>query len=111
VGQAVSALRAGDLPALGRLLYASHRSSRTWFENSSPELDFLVDGLEEEKGVYGARLTGGGFGGAVMALTSDAFGQEGVGRISEAYLAAFGSRPEIIHALTDDGASLVKVGR
>jgi galactokinase len=108
VGRAVTALRSGDLAALGKLLFASHRSSRTWFENSSPELNFLVDSLEVEKGVYGARLTGGGFGGAAMALTSDAFGQEGVERISDAYLVKFGSRPEILHARTDDGATLVK---
>src|SRR5580658_6865344 len=105
VERGVAFLRAGDLAGLGRLLFASHRSSRTWFENSSPELDFLVDGLEAEEGVYGARLTGGGFGGAAMALTSDAFGERGVGRISEAYLAEFGSRPEVIHARTDDGAT------
>jgi galactokinase len=110
VEQAVAALRAGDLPAMGKLLFASHRSSRTWFENSSPELDFLVDNLEVEKGVYGARLTGGGFGGAVMALTSGVFDQQGVARISEAYLTKFGSRPEILHTLTDDGATLVKAG-
>ena len=60
VEQAVAALNAGDLAAVGKLLLASHRSSRTWFENSIPELDFLVDCLESEKGVYGARLTGGG---------------------------------------------------
>jgi galactokinase len=111
VGQAVAALRVGDLATVGKLLFASHRSSRTWFENSSPELDFLVDGLEVEKGVYGARLTGGGFGGAAMALTSDAFGQQAVDRISEAYLAKFGARPEIIHARTDEGAALVKAAR
>jgi galactokinase len=111
VEQAVAALRAGDLAALGKLLFASHRSSRTWFENSSPELDFLVDCLEVETGVYGARLTGGGFGGAVIALTSDAFGLHGMNRVSGAYMAKFGARPEIIHARTDDGASLVKAGR
>jgi galactokinase len=111
VEQAVVALRAGDLTALGKLLFASHRSSRTWFENSTPELDFIVDGLEVEKGVHGARLTGGGFGGAAMALTSDAFGEPGVNRISEAYLARFGSRPEIVHARTDDGATLVTIGQ
>jgi galactokinase len=110
VGNAVSALRSGDLAALGRLLYASHRSSRTWFENSSPELDFLVDALASERGVYGARLTGGGFGGAVMALTSDAFGPGGAARVSEAYLGRFGSKPETLHTLTDDGATVVKTG-
>ena len=107
VSSAVAALRAGDLTAVGKLLLASHRSSRTWFENSSPELDFLVDNLESEAGVFGARLTGGGFGGAAMALTTDAFGDEAGIRISDAYLARFGSRPEIIHARTGDGAALV----
>jgi galactokinase len=107
VGQAVAAMKSGDLPAVGRLLLASHRSSRTWFENSSRELDFLVDSLEPEEGVFGARLTGGGFGGAVMALTSDEFGAEGVGRVAEAYLARFGSRPDVLQASTEDGASLV----
>jgi galactokinase len=110
VEQAVVELEAGDLAAVGRLLFASHRSSRTWFENSSPELDFLVDCLEAENAVYGARLTGGGFGGAVMALTSDAFGEPEVRRIADAYLARFGARPEVLHALTDDGAALVRRG-
>ncbi len=110
VEQAVTALKAGDLPAVGKLLFASHRSSRTWFENSSPELDFLVDNLEAERGVYGARLTGGGFGGAAMALTSDAFGDQEVQRVAEAYLARFGARPDILHARTADGAELVKKG-
>jgi galactokinase len=108
VGKAVEALRAGDLAALGKLLLASHRSSRTWFENSTKELDFLVDLLEAERGVHGARLTGGGFGGAVMALTSNEFGREGSDRVSEAYFQKFGSKPEVLHALTDDGAALVK---
>jgi galactokinase len=108
VEKAVQALRAADLAAMGKLLLASHRSSRTWFENSSPELDFLVDTLEPEKGVYGARLTGGGFGGAVMALTSDAFNKDGADRVSAAYLSKFGSRPEVLHTRTEDGAALLR---
>ncbi len=55
VEAAVTALRAGDLPAVGRLLTASHRSSQTLFENSTPELDFLVDALAAAPQVYGAR--------------------------------------------------------
>jgi galactokinase len=111
VEQAVAALRSGDLAGLGRLLFASHASSRTLFENSSPELDFLVDRLAAEEGVFGARLTGGGFGGAAMALTSDAFRRPGADRITEAYVGRFGSKPEIIHARTEDGARLVKGAR
>jgi galactokinase len=108
VGRATEALGEGNLPAVGKLLLASHRSSHTWFENSTAELDFLVDALEPEKGVYGARLTGGGFGGAVMAFTSGEFGRPGVERVAEAYLARFGTRPDVLHARTEDGAALVK---
>ena len=107
VEQAVAALRAGDLPAVGRLLFASHRSSRTWFENSSKELDFLVDALESQKGVHGARLTGGGFGGAVMALCSAAFTQAAAQQLSDDYLNRFGKRPDILRARADDGARLL----
>jgi galactokinase len=111
VEQAVGALRSGDMGTLGKLLLASHRSSRTLFENSCPELDFLVDSLESEKGVFGARLTGGGFGGAAMALTDDLFGEDAVRRVSDAYFARFGSRPEVLHTKTGEGAALVTGGR
>ena len=65
---AVEALRAGDLAAVGRLMNQSHESSRTLFENSCPELDFLSSEARNISGCLGARLTGGGFGGAVLAL-------------------------------------------
>lgn len=70
VAACVKALGSGDLERVGDLLFASHASSRDLFENSIPELDTLVELLGERRGdgVVGARLTGGGFGGAVMAL-------------------------------------------
>ena len=61
------ALRRGDVDALGPLLLASHASSRDDMEVSVPELDALVEELVRA-GAYGARLTGGGFGGCVVAL-------------------------------------------
>ena len=64
-----AALRAGDIDALGPLLLASHASLRDDFEVSTPELDLLVE-LLVEAGAYGARLTGAGFGGCVVALAS-----------------------------------------
>lgn len=73
VADMVAALQRGDLRSAGLLLTASHRSSQRLFENSTPRLDRLVDALEGHPAVHGARLTGGGFGGAVMALTTDAF--------------------------------------
>jgi galactokinase len=61
------ALRAGDVDALGPLLLASHASSRDDMDVSIPELDLLVE-LLVTHGALGARLTGGGFGGCVVAL-------------------------------------------
>ena len=107
VAAARTALEAGDLGAVGRLLTASHRSSQRWFENSTAELDFLVDTLVAVPSVYGARLTGGGFGGAVMALTSATFGEADAHAVAAAYQQKFGATPEILHAQTGDGAALI----
>jgi len=106
VAAAVAALRAGDLAAVGGMLTASHRSSQVWFENSTAELDFLVDALTATPEVYGARLTGGGFGGAVMALTSGKFGDAEAQSVAAAYENEFGARPDIRHTQTGDGAAL-----
>ena len=65
----VAALRAGDLQEVGRLFLASHASMRDDFDVSIPALDALVECARRVQGVYGARLTGGGFGGAIVALT------------------------------------------
>ena len=63
------AMVAGDLGEAGRLMIASHQSLATDFEVSTPALDQLVAKLLEVPGVHGARLTGAGFGGCVVALT------------------------------------------
>jgi galactokinase len=59
-------LRRGDIAGFGKLMFASHESSRVNFENSCPELDRLVKAAHNTPGVYGARLSGGGFGGATI---------------------------------------------
>jgi galactokinase len=64
---AADALRAGDAVAFGHLMVASHTSLRDDFAVSTPELDALVE-LCLAQGAYGARLTGAGFGGCVVAL-------------------------------------------
>ena len=68
VFQAIEALNSGDGALLGTLMTASHRSSMVNFENSTAELDLLVDLAIKQKGCLGARLSGGGFGGAIVAL-------------------------------------------
>ncbi len=107
VHDTVEALRQGDLATVGRLLTASHRSSQHWFENSTPALDLLVDLLEKHPAVLGARLTGGGFGGAVMALTKDGFTETDAADIARHYAAKHGRTPEVIHLQAADGAMLV----
>lgn len=62
-------LRAGDLASAGDLMLASHRSLRDLYETSTAQMDDAVDALMATPGVHGARMTGGGFGGCVVALT------------------------------------------
>ena len=68
VRQAVEAFAAGDGAWVGRLMVASHASLRDDFEVSTAALDQLVARLCAVRGVLGARLTGAGFGGCVVAL-------------------------------------------
>jgi galactokinase len=68
VRNCVEAFRSGDLKAAGGLMTASHVSLRDDYEVSTPELDSAVETLLSTPGVYGARLTGAGFGGCVIAL-------------------------------------------
>ncbi|GIK15924.1 MAG: galactokinase [Planctomycetota bacterium] len=69
--EAASALKRGDINALGRLMLASHASLREDFEVSCAELDRLVGLARSVPGIYGARMTGGGFGGCVIVLVRE----------------------------------------
>ncbi len=63
------AVRADDLAGAGRLMVESHESLRLLYATSTPAMDEAVGQICERRGVYGARMTGGGFGGCVVALT------------------------------------------
>jgi galactokinase len=62
------ALAAGDLAAAGRLMREGHASLRDLYETSTPVMDAAVEAWNATPGVYGARMTGGGFGGCIVAL-------------------------------------------
>ena len=68
VQMGVAALESGNLAAFGEMLSNSHESCRTFFENSCPEVDALVEIAQAHPGVYGAKLTGGGWGGCAVIL-------------------------------------------
>jgi galactokinase len=87
VRRVVAALEAGDLGAVGALFREGHESLRVDFEVSIPELDLLVD-LAYERGAAAARMTGGGFGGSVVALV----GEEQAASLAEKVVHAYWER-------------------
>jgi len=105
----VKALAGDDLDAVGAMIAASHASSRDDFGNSTHELDTLAELLNAHDAVYGARLTGGGFGGAVLAMVKPDFGETEAAAIVEAYQAKRPSAPvpTALSVKTTEGASLL----
>ena len=94
-----------DLRAMGQLMFASHQSLRDDYEVSCPELDFLVDQAGQFPGVYGARMTGGGFGGCAIALVDAGDATAFEQTITDAYQGRFGLTPEVYRVAPSDGAA------
>jgi galactokinase len=101
-----NALRAGDGATLGSLMLASHASSRDDMGVSIPELDALVECLHDA-GALGARLTGAGFGGCVVALAPAAAVEQVARDASVAYERRTGRRPQSWIMQAADGATVV----
>lgn len=102
--QASDALEQGDLKLFGRLMAGSHASLRDDFEVSSRELDLMVELAEGQPGVYGARMTGGGFGGCTINLVQETNASKFKEHLAEAYKAEMGREPEIYISSAADGA-------
>jgi galactokinase len=96
VHAAVAAMRAGDPAELGRLFNASHDSQRDDYAVSVPAVDRLVELARQADGVYGARLTGGGFGGSIVLLTRAGRGAAVAGEVARAYGAETGNRAAVL---------------
>ncbi len=96
---AVEALRARDLVRLGRLLAASHASLRDDFEVSLPAIDRLVELAARTPGVYGARLTGGGFGGAIVMIAGADAAADAAAHVAAAYQRESGGRARVLFPL------------
>ncbi len=107
VGEFVEAAAAGDLARMGRLFVASHRSLQHDYEVSCEELDFLVDMATALPGVYGARMTGGGFGGCTVNLLRPDAVASFTERISEAYQERFKVTPHVFTCRPSSGAGRV----
>jgi galactokinase len=101
---AAEALSAGDLRTMGRLMSESHVSLRDDYAVSCEELDVAVDIARAEPGVYGSRMTGGGFGGCTVSLVDNG----AVARVGRAVKEAFAARgwkePELFASKACQGA-------
>ncbi len=104
--QAVAAMSRGDATELGDRMKASHASLRDDFEVSSPGLDTMVACALQEQGCYGARMTGGGFGGCAVALVEAGRRQTFVSHVAASYRAATGNVPTIYVCAATNGAEI-----
>ena len=108
VKKGIVLLKSGDMKAFGHLLYESHESSKVNFENSCKELDILVDIARTVPGVYGSRLTGGGFGGATLTFLHNDSRERFEETIMNEYARQTGRQAIVHFATIAEGACLVK---
>lgn len=100
-----AAAAGGDLTEMGRLFVASHRSMQYDYEITCAEIDFLVDTAIKLPGVYGARMTGGGFGGCTVNLIAPEHADEFRSAMMAAYGERYGLVPTFYDCIPSAGAS------
>jgi galactokinase len=109
--QAAAAVRASQWQKVGDLMYASHKSLRDDYEVSCAELDAIVEiaeGIGPQGGVYGCRMTGGGFGGCTVALVKTDAVQAVTQQIGAAYKEKTGLTATIFGSRPAAGATVIK---
>ena len=94
--QTVAAFKAGDLTRVGQLFGESHVSMRDDYDMSEPEIDTLVEIAQAHPSIYGARLTGGGFGGSIVALAKIGEGRAAGEKIALEYQERTGITPKLL---------------
>jgi len=105
--QAATAMGRGDAVEMGRLMDDSHTSMRDDFEISCDELNTMVAIARQEPGCYGARMTGGGFGGCAVALVHAGAAPAFAGRVAANYQQTTGLTPSLYICQAASGAEVV----
>jgi len=108
VRAAAEALLRRDLKKFGQLMYKSHESLRDDYEVSARELNVMIELAAEIEGVFGARMTGGGFGGCTVNLVAESSVDEFTRAIKTGYAEATGRDPEVYVCTAADGAERVQ---
>jgi galactokinase len=98
-------LKSGDVAEFGRLMSASHASSRDDFANSSPALDALIESAEESPGFLGGKLSGAGWAGCTVNLVASDQAGAFAESVAASYSRRTGTPPEIHVCHAADGAS------
>jgi galactokinase len=107
--EARAALATRDLARFGALMYASHTSLRDDYEVSAPELDAIVNSARATPGVFGARMTGGGFGGSAIVLCTATAREQVSAAIERDFSTRFGRAPGIFAVRASEGAHELEV--
>ncbi len=102
--QGAACLKAGDAEAFGRLMSASHASSRDDFENSSEGLDTLIDVAAKAPGFLGGKLSGAGWAGCTVNLVRPDYAREFSLAVASGYHERTGITPEIHICHASEGA-------
>ena len=107
--EAARALEAGDFGACGRAMNASHISMRDDFEITCPEVDMLAGLAQTVNGVYGSRMTGGGFGGCTITLLEEWAVDKASQMLIDGYRIGMGRDVDLYVCTPSDGARLIPV--
>jgi galactokinase len=106
--EAAAKLERKDYEEVGELMLESHDSLRHDYEVSVPELDFLVEESMKVRGVYGARMTGGGFGGCIVALAQPRAVEPLREQLTRTYRDKFGKEPAMFVTTATAGVSILE---
>ena len=106
---AAEALKRNDVAEFGKLMSHSHCSARDLYEISCEETDFLAEQICNCNGSYGARIMGGGFGGAVVALARSDSAQEISQQVRSAYKEKFGVESDVHIARPSQGTQIIEL--
>ena len=107
---AVEAMEAGDYGTFGELMYGSHASLRDDYEVSCEELDAIVAVARGCDGVYGARMTGGGFGGCAIVLARTESADAVAAAVADGFAERYGRRCPVFATRAAAGAGVIAQG-
>ena len=107
--QSADALRRGDIQRFGALMNEAHASYRDDFEASLPQIEVLVSAAQPLRGVYGSRLTGGGWGGCTVSLVDSKAVEQFCSTVGAIYEHEVGHKADIYVCTTADGVAVTPI--